>query len=64
MSKIFLYLLGIIFSSIGLSFIILYLNLLTIGYKFVEYLEFIFTHRTTLLFFIGILLLIFCFKRK
>lgn len=41
MFRILLYILGIILTSIGLFFIIIYLNLLTIGYSFSDYVNFI-----------------------
>ena len=41
MNKVFLFILGIILCSISLSIIIFYLNLLTIGYTFLEYVNFI-----------------------
>ena len=63
MSKILLIVLGIILSSIGLSFIILYLNLLIIGYSFFDYLLFIFTHIITLLFFIGLFIIYLSIKK-
>ena len=50
-SKIIIFLLGFIFMVIGLSFLILYLNLLTIGYSFKEYVNFI-IRRPELYFFI------------
>ena len=63
MNKIFLLLIGIILTSIGLSFIILYLNLLIINYTFLEYLLYIFTHISSLLFFIGLLLILISLKK-
>ena len=41
MFKIFLFLLGFGLTIIGIIYIILYLNLLTIGYNFNEYVNFI-----------------------
>ena len=41
MLNLFLILIGIILSGIGLFFIILYLNLLVIGYSFFEFVYFI-----------------------
>lgn len=41
MFKIILYFLGIIFLSLGIFFTIIYLNLLTMGYNFWEYVQFI-----------------------
>ncbi len=41
MFKIILYILGIIFTSLGIFFTIIYLNLLTMGYSFFEFVKFI-----------------------
>ncbi len=41
MTRIFFFLIGFALMVLGLSFIILYLNLLTIGYKFSFYANFI-----------------------
>lgn len=41
MTRIFFFILGFAFMTLGLSFIILYLNLLTIGYNFSFYVHFI-----------------------
>ena len=41
MIRIFFFLLGFGCMAIGLSFIILYLNLMTIGYNFLNYVNFI-----------------------
>ena len=41
MIRVFFFLFGFGFSTLGFSFIILYLNLLTIGYNFYDYVNFI-----------------------
>ncbi len=41
MFKVLIYFLGIIFTSIGIFFTIIYLNLLTMGYSFDEFVKFI-----------------------
>lgn len=41
MTKIFFFIIGLFFTLIGLIYIISYLNLLTIGYNFLEYVNFI-----------------------
>lgn len=41
MFKVLIYFLGIIFTSIGIFFTIIYLNLLTMGYSFGEFVKFI-----------------------
>lgn len=55
MFRILLYIIGIIFTSIGLFFMIIYLNLLTIGYSFFDFVKFISRRLETWLFVIGIL---------
>ena len=59
--KFLLLLLGIILTSVGLTFIILDLNLLIINYSILDYIIYIFTHLSTLLFFIGILIILYCY---
>ena len=59
--KFLLLLLGIILTSMGLTFIILDLNLLIINYSILDYIIYIFTHLSTLLFFIGILIILYCY---
>lgn len=54
--------LGIAVSSVGLMFIILYLNLLTLGYSFFEFVHFISTRFECLLFFLGLILIFFSMK--
>ncbi len=54
--------LGILISSIGLMFIFLYLNLFALGYNFWEYVHFISTRLECLLFFLGIIIIMFSLK--
>ncbi len=54
MFRILLYIIGVIFTSIGLFFIIIYLNLLTIGYSFFDFVKFISRRVEVWLFVIGI----------
>ncbi len=61
----FLFVLGFFLSSIGLTYILIYLNLLVMGYTFIDYLGYIFTKFETLMFFIGYILIIFSiYERK
>ena len=53
MIRFFFFLLGFGFSVIGMMYIILYLNLLTMGYTLVEYIKFIFSRIECILGFIG-----------
>lgn len=57
MKRIILYILSIIFMSIGITFIAIYFNLFTFGYTILEYLEFILTNYYCLLFIVGFILL-------
>ncbi len=54
--------LGIILSSIGLTFIFLYLNLITLGYSFLDFVQFISTRMECLLFLLGILVILFSMR--
>lgn len=56
-------LLGTIIASIGLMFIFLYTNLLTMGYSFLDFVKFISTRLECLLFLFGILMIVFSFER-
>lgn len=64
MMIIFILILGIILSSIGLFFCILYISLLGMGYSLIEYFKFIITCPYTSLLFIGLLIIIFVLERK
>lgn len=55
--KYILFIVGIFFSTIGLSYIIIYLNLLVMGFSFIDYLKYIFTRVECLLFFVGYIIL-------
>ena len=61
--KIFLYILGIVLSSIGLTYIIIYLNLLVMGFTFIDYLKYVFSKIECILFFIGYIMLIILLKK-
>ena len=54
--------LGILLSSLGLMFIFLYTNLLTLGYSFFEYVHFIIKRAECLLFFLGLFLIVCAMK--
>ena len=56
--------LGIILCSISIFFIILYLNLFTMGYSFLDFVKFINTRLECLLFYIGVILIIYSLERK
>ena len=61
--KYLLFSIGIVMSVIGLSYIIIYLNLLVMGFSFFDYLKYIFVKKECLLFFIGYILLIILMKK-
>lgn len=58
MFRSFMFLFGFGLTIISLSYIIIYLNLLTIGYNFLEYVNFIIRKIECLNIFVGILLMI------
>lgn len=63
MAMLCLYFLGLLLSVIGLFFIIINLNLLVIGYNFWQYFIFVCTHVESLLFILGIALLVLVYER-
>ena len=63
MLRIMIFILGILACSIGLSFTILYLNLLTMGYSFFQYVHFIISTVECNCLLLGILLIYLSFKR-
>lgn len=58
MIKIVLFLFGFGLTTIGFVYIICYLNLLTLGYSFLEYVQFIISRLECLNAFIGIMIMI------
>ncbi len=62
--RIMVFILGIILCSLGLSFIIIYLNLLNMGYNFREYVHFIISKWECLVIFLGMLLIFLSVYRK
>ena len=55
--RFLIFLIGFGLTIIGLSYIILYLNLFTIGYNFLEYVKFIIRRVECLNFVLGVLLI-------
>lgn len=55
--KLIMLILGIFITSYSLMFIIVYLNLLNMGYSLIDYLKYILTHIECLIIFMGILLI-------
>lgn len=60
--KSFLFLFGFGLTVISLSFIIIYLNLLTIGYNFIDYVNFIIRRFECINLLTGIIILFISFK--
>ena len=56
--RFLLFLIGFGFTIIGFSYVILYLNLLTIGYNFFEYVNFIIRRLECLILILGIILML------
>lgn len=63
MFKLILYLLGILFTSVGIFFTILYLNLLTMGYSFLEFGKFISSKIEFWFIIIGIIFIVLSLER-
>ena len=64
MKKFFFFAAGVFFTSYGLTFIIIYLNLLNMGYTLFGYIKYILTHFECLIIILGIILLYLSFERK
>ena len=62
--RLILYLSGIMFCSFGVVFIVIYLNLLNMGYNFMEYVHFIIFNPECLIIFIGMFNIFLALKRK
>ena len=62
--KLILRLTGILMTSYGLMFIIIYLNLLKMNYTFIEYLIYILTHAECLIIFMGIILIAISLRKE
>ena len=62
--KYIFFLIGIILISLSITFQILYLNLLTLEFSFLEYLLFIFKRIEVLIIIPGIFILIYNIKRR
>ena len=64
MTRFFFFLVGFGFTLIGSIYIIIYLNLTTIGYNFLEYVKFIIRRPECLVFIIGVILIIWSLPRE
>lgn len=63
MFKIIIYLLGVFFTSLGVFFTIIYLNLLTLGYSFSDFVKFISRKLEFWFILIGIILIMISLER-
>ncbi len=63
LKRVLLFTLGIFISSYSLMFIIIYINLFKMGYNFIDYIKYIFTHTECLLIYIGLLMIIISLKK-
>ena len=63
LSKVLLFAIGFLLSSLSLTFLFLYLNILNLGYSFLEFINFIFRKWELYLFFVGILLMIISLRK-
>jgi len=63
MFKIIIYLIGVFFTSLGIFFTIIYLNLLTLGYSFGDFVKFISRKLEFWFILIGIILIIISLER-
>lgn len=64
MKKFFFFVAGVFLTSYGLTFIIIYINLLNMGYTLLGYIKYILTHFECLIIILGIILLYLSFERK
>lgn len=63
MSKIILYVIGVMLTVTGLFFCLLNLNLLVIGYSFGKYVKFIISNIECNVFLFGIIILVMVYER-
>lgn len=63
MKFIFFYILGVFLCAVGMFFIIININLINIGYTFLEYVKFIISSIECLMVVIGTLILIVVYER-
>lgn len=62
--KIFLFLTGIFLTALSIMFIIMYSNLLIMGYSFFEYVNFIIRRVECLVIIIGIILIVLSMRKE
>ena len=64
MLSIWLFLVGFGMAIIGFMYIILYLNYLSVGYSFLDYIKIIFTNMESLLGFVGLIIIYFVIGKE
>ena len=62
--KIILLFLGIFLTTVGITYIICYTNLLSLGYNFIEYVKFIYSRPECVITIIGIAFILFATTQK
>lgn len=62
--KFFLFISGILLTSLSLMFIIIYFNLINMGYSFLDFIFFIIKRFECLMIFLGIILIVISMKLK
>ena len=63
-TRIFFFLIGFFLIVMGIMYMIIYLNLLSFGYNFLEYLTYILNHYECLVIIPGIIIVLLCIFRK
>ncbi len=63
-TRIFFFLIGVLFMTVGFSYIIVYLNLLSFGYTISEYLQYIITRYECILLLVGFIIVLTSVLRK
>ena len=63
-TRIIFFLIGFFLIVMGIMYMIIYLNLLSFGYNFLEYLTYILTHYECLVIIPGIIFVLLCIFRK
>lgn len=63
-TRVFFFLLGFILMVIGFMYMMIYINLLSFGYTFLEYLIYILTHYECFIAILGFIIVLFSLYRK
>lgn len=61
--RIFSFIIGFLLASLSLAFIMLYINIINLGYNFIDFLNFILKKPELYLLFIGIILMMLAFRK-